>query len=306
MIRYFYQLFLKDLLLGVLSIITITLLAFLLININSLNLSYNFAIFTFKLFSFKIFLASETSIFGLYFNNSMKVILPSFGISLILGFIIGIISGYFYKSKITQYSNLIIYIFSALPVFVIAPILVVFAEQIDLPSIYVETQIANSYVSFLSLIIPNLLIIVICASVFAIFVRNSVIVELSNEYNKFLKAQGFGKVEIYFKSVFKNTFISFLPATLIIFTTILSFDLIVERIFQIPGTSVILMSALKNNGNLFFIYLIAMSLLILLLQLIIEVILKIINPFERVFLVKASKARLDFEIYLSKGVSNAS
>ncbi|WP_156932512.1 ABC transporter permease subunit [Mycoplasmopsis sturni] len=209
----------------------------------------------------------------------MLVIFPSFVICIILGFIIGSLLGYIKNYFWNTFVNLFLYASSSIPVFVIAPLLLVFSEYINWPTLFIDWEYTNIGATLNSLIIPIALICLVCGSYFTIQVKNATSTILGMQYIKLAKVKGMNTWIIYWKYVFANSLIKFLHSITILYSFVLSFSLIIERVFSIPGQSIILLNAFREKETylvLYFIFSLVISVVII--QILIETFLIWLNP----------------------------
>ncbi|NES52986.1 ABC transporter permease subunit, partial [Escherichia coli] len=70
---------------------------------------------------------------------------------------------------------------------------------------------------------------------------------LSKDYIKVLKTLGLSNQKVFFIGILKNLIIETINRILAVLIFIISLGIIMERIFQIPGQSLILTSAFANG-----------------------------------------------------------
>ncbi|UUD36494.1 ABC transporter permease [Mycoplasmopsis citelli] len=217
--------------------------------------------------------------YDFYFQKSLLLIIPSFIISLLFGLIFGSLSAYIKNKFFDQFIVGTLYLFSSLPIFILAPILIIYSEQINWPSLIIEPgeyQIASV---IQSLFFPNLLIFVVCMSFFTLKVKESTSEVLKQTYIKFARAKGISETRIFFKHVLKNAFVNFSSSITVLYAFVLSYSLIVERVFQLQGQSIILINAFSQGEIYLILYFIFATVIsIIIFQLIIELILVSANP----------------------------
>lgn len=216
--------------------------------------------------------------FFYYYKFSFLFCFITFIISLCLGFIIGVVSAY----KTDRYpkiaSTVIIFILSSIPTFVLAPLALIFAEFTDLPVNFVFSESANFGYTLLSLLLPVAILSISATSFFAIVVKNTTVKILNAEFITIMKATGHSSKNIFFKGVLKNLIAGVINHISAMIIMIISFSLILEIFFQIPGQSLILDSAFKNGEiNVLMCLIFFKSLLIFLISAINEIIFNILK-----------------------------
>ncbi|WP_406615317.1 ABC transporter permease subunit [Mycoplasmopsis hyopharyngis] len=185
--------------------------------------------------------------FFYYSKYSIIFYLSTFIFSLVLGTCIGIFWGYKIHTWSEVITNIFIFIFSAIPTFILAPLGIIFAESIDLPINFVEPGILGISFTIRSLIIPIIILSFSTTSIIAIITKKNLANILSQEYVLLAKTNGMNNLQIFKKVIFKNLMIEQLNYLVLIFITMVSYGLIIERIFQIPGQSLLLSNILRSH-----------------------------------------------------------
>nr|WP_307909065.1 ABC transporter permease subunit [Mycoplasmopsis bovis] len=102
-------------------------------------------------------------------------------------------------------------------------------------------------ICYCRLVLPISIILIVTVSFFAIVVKNAMLNILSKDYIKVLKTMGLSNNKVFFIGVFKNLIIETINRMLAVLVFIISLGIVMERIFQIPGQSLILTSAFTNG-----------------------------------------------------------
>ncbi|WP_029513562.1 ABC transporter permease subunit [Mycoplasmopsis primatum] len=185
--------------------------------------------------------------FFYYFKYSLLFEGITFLLTILLGYALGIFLAY-KNGKWSEITiNLFIFIFASVPVIIIAPLMLILAEFTDLPVNFITADVINSSYMMLSLLLPISILLLATISFFAILVKNAMLKILSQEFILALKTCGQSKWNIFIKGIFKNLIIDTINKLISVLIIIISFSIILERIFQIPGQSLILISALSNG-----------------------------------------------------------
>lgn len=188
------------------------------------------------------------ALFYFYYSKySIVFNLCTFLFSLILGTCIGIFWGYKIHTFSEVITNIFIFIFSAIPTFILAPLGIIFAESIDFPINFVEPSILGLNFTIKSLIIPIIILSFGTTSIIAIITKKNLANILSQEYVLLAKTNGMNNFQIFKKIIFKNLMIEQINYLILIFITMVSYGLIIERIFQIPGQSLLLSNILHSH-----------------------------------------------------------
>lgn len=256
----FYKYAFKKILFALLGIFLITLFFYVLLSqfiindkFNSEPLSKHFFAFLGSIFSNfgQVYNSSSFNsaleYFGYYFKYSLLFESITFILSIIFGYLLGILLAYKNGKISDAIISLLIFVFASIPVFVLAPLMIILAEYTDLPVNFVPIDSQNAGYMLLSLVLPISIILIVTVSFFAIVVKNAMLNILSKDYIKVLKTMGLSNKKVFFIGVFKNLIIETINRMLAVLVFIISLGIVMERIFQIPGQSLILTSAFTNG-----------------------------------------------------------
>lgn len=256
----FYKYAFKKILFALLGIFLITLFFYVLLSqfiindkFNSEPLSNHFFAFLGSIFSNfgQVYNSSSFNsaleYFGYYFKYSLLFESITFILSIIFGYLLGILLAYKNGKISDAIISLLIFVFASIPVFVLAPLMIILAEYTDLPVNFVPIDSLNAGYMLLSLVLPISIILIVTVSFFAIVVKNAMLNILSKDYIKVLKTMGLSNNKVFFIGVFKNLIIETINRMLAVLVFIISLGIVMERIFQIPGQSLILTSAFTNG-----------------------------------------------------------
>ncbi len=256
----FYKYAFKKILFALLGIFLITLFFYVLLSqfiindkFNSEPLSKHFFAFLGSIFSNfgQVYNSSSFNsaleYFGYYFKYSLLFESITFILSIIFGYLLGILLAYKNGKISDAIISLLIFVFASIPVFVLAPLMIILAEYTDLPVNFVPIDSLNAGYMLLSLVLPISIILIVTVSFFAIVVKNAMLNILSKDYIKVLKTMGLSNKKIFLIGVFKNLIIETINRMLAVLVFIISLGIVMERIFQIPGQSLILTSAFTNG-----------------------------------------------------------
>ncbi|MBT1338967.1 ABC transporter permease, partial [Mycoplasma bovis] len=256
----FYKYAFKKILFALLGIFLITLFFYVLLSqfiindkFNSEPLSKHFFAFLGSIFSNfgQVYNSSSFNnaleYFGYYFKYSLLFESITFILSIIFGYLLGILLAYKNGKISDAIISLLIFVFASIPVFVLAPLMIILAEYTDLPVNFVPIDSLNAGYMLLSLVLPISIILIVTVSFFAIVAKNAMLNILSKDYIKVLKTMGLSNKKIFLIGVFKNLIIETINRMLAVLVFIISLGIVMERIFQITGQSLILTSAFTNG-----------------------------------------------------------
>ncbi|TNK81946.1 hypothetical protein C4M97_02530 [Mycoplasmopsis pullorum] len=186
-----------------------------------------------------------TQLFFSYFKWSLVLIVPSVLFGTILGFILGYFSAKRQSFWFNLFLNFFIFSFATLPIFIIIPIIMEISEALDIPIQFIEPSDLGFGFTLLSLMLPILLMSIQISGIFALYVKTRAIVILNSTYVLYCKTIGLSDFAIFRKAIFKNLCLSLLGTLTSLIALSLSYSLIIERLFQIKGQSVILLNAFE-------------------------------------------------------------
>ncbi|MCE6061728.1 ABC transporter permease [Mycoplasmopsis agalactiae] len=256
----FYKYAFKKILFAFIGIFLITLSFYVLLSqfiandkFNNEPLSKQFLFFLGSIFSNFGQVYSSSSFnnaleyFGYYFKYSLLFETIAFILSIVFGYLLGILLAYKNGKLTDTVISLLIFIFASIPAIVLAPLMIILAEYTDFPVNFVSADSINAGYMLLSLLLPVSIILIITVSFFAIVVKNAMLNILSKDYIKVLKTLGLSDQKVFFIGILKNLIIETINRILAVLIFIISLGIIMERIFQIPGQSLILTSAFANG-----------------------------------------------------------
>ncbi|MCE6115317.1 ABC transporter permease subunit [Mycoplasmopsis agalactiae] len=256
----FYKYAFKKILFAFIGIFLITLSFYVLLSqfiandkFNNEPLSKQFLLFLGSIFSNfgQVYNSSSFNnaleYFGYYFKYSLLFETIAFILSIVFGYLLGILLAYKNGKLTDTVISLLIFIFASIPAIVLAPLMIILAEFTDLPVNFISADSINAGYMLLSLFLPISIILIITVSFFAIVVKNAMLNILSKDYIKVLKTLGLSNQKVFFIGILKNLIIETINRILAVLIFIISLGIIMERIFQIPGQSLILTSAFANG-----------------------------------------------------------
>nr|WP_274541142.1 ABC transporter permease [[Mycoplasma] anseris] len=178
---------------------------------------------------------------------SIMVTAPSFIISSICGISLGVFAGYNRGKVMDSAINLFVVFFIALPSFIIAPIVITIFVKFGLPPKVFTTDEQSIKEVFKSLIPPILVITLGSLAGFTTYSRNQVVTVLTSNYVLIAKTKGLSSIQIFFKYVFRNISIPIFTMIVYSFLGLLTGSIIVEKFWNIQGTSIVIVYAFPNG-----------------------------------------------------------
>lgn len=219
----------------------------------------------------------ESNIFLLYLSQFKWTILISFFIfvfSFLLGNILGVISAYKFNKSFDTAISILISFLGALPLLIIAILAISASSFFGYPS-----QFLNNKLSFASLIVPILISSFPTISIFFSKSRKITLEILKSNNYLFAKSYGLNNRQLLNKVILKQLFISQLNLFFVIYTLLFTITILIERIFSIPGQSLLISFAFKKGElDIIMFYFIFNFILLSLLITINNAIIKKLNP----------------------------
>ena len=217
-------------------------------------------------------------------KHSMLVSIPAFFVGMVLGLFLGFWAGY-KRGKLTDVIiNGFITIFIAIPSFIFATFALVLAPILHLPTSYMSTEIVGNSQSDMirSLILPIIVVGLLSLSGWAYILRNEVASILASEYIISARTKGLSSKVIFRRYVFRNSMYPYVGSLVTSFMVVFSSSMIVERFWNVPGTSKVLVEASQlGEINILMFNLIFFSSIGLFTQIFVDVAQFTINPIVR-------------------------
>lgn len=213
--------------------------AFLISNVNILDsLKYigNLFIRNYGFININSVISVEKLYFS-YFKFSMILINISFLISFFISFLIAYALAKNTNNIAANTFNILVFIFSSIPIFILGPIAIGFASKVNLPIMYIESYYGSIFNTMVSLLLP-ILILVITILPLGISINYQILNKIIiGDYYKMAKANGANNMQLFVKVILKNWVIEYFEKVIYIYIYLLSYSMIIERFFYIPGQS---------------------------------------------------------------------
>lgn len=210
---------------------------------------------------------------------TIMIAFPAFVLSAIIGIGLGILSAYFRGKWVDNLVNTIAVLFMAIPSFIFALYLIKLAGLIGLPIQFVSPGNGTVREQILSMIMPVTAMTLSSISVILYYTRNELVDVFKQDYIKTALGKGISFKKLIFVHALRNALIPILAALLPSFIGILSGSIIIEKFFNIPGTSKVLLDALNKKE----IYVVLFKILFysgiyFLLQIVLDISFSFIDP----------------------------
>ncbi len=215
--------------------------------------------------------------------NPMKytiiVAFPAFILSSIIGIGLGIVAAKYRGKAADVVVNVIGVLFLAVPSFILALYLVKFAGVIGLPTQFIPPGSGTVSQQIRSLIMPILAMTLSSISTIMYYTRNEMVDIFKQDYIKTALAKGVSFNKIIFTHAFRNALIPILAILGPSFIGVLSGSIIVEKFFNIPGSSSILVNAIQGKEIYVVVFCVLFySGIYFLMQILIDVSFSLIDP----------------------------
>ena len=180
---------------------------------------------------------------------TMMVMVPAYILGMLIGIFIGFVAGYKRGTTIDTIIVTFAVIFIAVPSFLVATYALMLAPKMNLPSIFHNSKIIGITTSDMikSLIIPIFVVTLTSIAGWTYYIRNEVSSILKSDHVTAVRSRGFSGNEIFRKYVFRNAIYPIAGSMATSFMVIFSSSLVIERVFNIPGTSQQLTYAVQNG-----------------------------------------------------------
>ncbi|KUH47264.1 ABC transporter permease subunit [Mycoplasmopsis meleagridis] len=192
--------------------------------------------------SLRIEYNSNLNLFLNHLQYTFIFILFSLLIASFLGLFLGILFGLNSNKKSSIIFSFLIFIITSLPIFILAPIFILIAQNNDLPIIFLKPNEYGLFWSFLSLIFPVVLLSLVPLTYIFISTKNLIMQSFLEEYVIQMKALGLSNWLILKNALLRNIFANYFANLLNVVLITLGISFILERIFDIPGESLFLIN----------------------------------------------------------------
>ncbi|QBF34563.1 ABC transporter permease subunit [Mycoplasmopsis phocirhinis] len=169
----------------------------------------------------------------------MILVSSSFIISFIVGFYLAYLLAHKNKTISIKSINILIFIFSSIPVFILGPLAIIFNKTLNLPTVYIDTYLGSYWQSFLSIFTPILVLSLVIIPLVIGFNYPILKQITQSEYYSWAKANGFSKNKIFWSVIVRNWISAGLSKLVFIYIYLITYSMIIERFFYIPGQSFI-------------------------------------------------------------------
>lgn len=176
-------------------------------------------------------------------RTSMLVAIPAYIIGTVCGIGLGLLSGY-KRGKATDYIiTWFVSIFISVPSFVIAAFAIIIGPKINLPTSF-ENAVGLSYM-VKTLVLPILVISLMSLSGWTYQLRAEIGGILASDYILAARTKGYSEWFIFRRYVLRNALYPFAGALATGFMAAFASSIIVERFFNIQGSTSLLVAAAK-------------------------------------------------------------
>lgn len=222
-----------------------------------------------------------SKLFFIPLKYSVLISFPAFVLSALIGVTFGVIAGYKHGKWQDSTINVFVLIFIALPSFIIAPIAITIAFKLGIsPNVPKFNDPAKTAYDFFIGYLPPIIVITLGSlAIYTTYARNQVITVLTSNYVLIAKTKGLSQKQIFFKYVLRNISIPLIAIILPSFVFLLSGSIIIERYWNVPGTSQTIAYAFPN-GELYVVMFSTLffSFLSLSVEIVVDILYAILDP----------------------------
>ncbi len=221
---------------------------------------------------------------------TLLITVPALLFSSVIGIGLGILAGYKRGTWIEAIVNVFVVTFIGLPSFVIAPIMILIAVNSN-GLILFDFKLPEDVgwlLSLKSLMLPILTVTLASLAAYTILVRNQLVSILTSNQVLIAKGKGLSSIDIFFKHILRNISIPIISFLLPSFVVLLAGNVVIERFFNVPGSSSVIVQAFPNGEiNVIMFSIIFYSSLSLIIQIILDISYLFIDP--RIIFTEKSK-----------------
>lgn len=177
--------------------------------------------------------------------KSMLVAVPSYFIGMVFGLGLGYWAGYRRGKVEDTIINGFVTLFVAVPIFVFASYALVLGPILGLPVIFLDPEIWGWGEAIPSLVMPILVSSLTSLSFWTIYTRIDVASILKTDYILAARTKGFSEWKVFKSYVLRNAMYNYIGSISVMFMVVFSSSIVIERFFNVPGTSNMLNQAMK-------------------------------------------------------------
>ena len=182
-----------------------------------------------------------TKVIGSKVGVSIRMGLISFGISLVIGLLLGIAQAAFKGKFIDWLGTVYTVVVNAVPSLVVySLVLVLGSKYLGFPSLYSSRNVTMSSV------LPIISLSLASIAGYALWMRRYMVDEMTRDYIKLAKVKGLSYSQIMFRHVLRNALVpmvQFIPQSLLL---TISGSLLMESFFSVPGMGPLLTDAVRR------------------------------------------------------------
>ena len=182
-----------------------------------------------------------TKVIGSKVGVSIRMGLISFGISLVIGLLLGIAQAAFKGKFIDWLGTVYTVVVNAVPSLVVySLVLVLGSKYLGFPSLYSSRNVTMSSV------LPIISLSLASIAGYALWMRRYMVDEMTRDYIKLAKVKGLSYSQIMFRHVLRNALVpmvQFIPQALLL---TVAGSLLVEQFYSVPGMGPLLTDAIKR------------------------------------------------------------
>ena len=182
-----------------------------------------------------------TRVIGSKVGVSIRMGLISFGISLVIGLLLGIAQAAFKGKFIDWLGTVYTVVVNAVPSLVVySLVLVLGSKYLGFPSLYSSRNVTMSSV------LPIISLSLASIAGYALWMRRYMVDEMTRDYIKLAKVKGLSYSQIMFRHVLRNALVpmvQFIPQALLL---TVAGSLLVEQFYSVPGMGPLLTDAIKR------------------------------------------------------------
>lgn len=182
---------------------------------------------------------SVVDLFNPYFLLSFVILFISFILSFIIGFLISYKLAKNSQNYWLKSINTIIFIVSSIPIFILGALLIILNNSLKLPIIYIDSFYENYAATILSLLVPILTLIIVVVPMIVAFNYPILRKIIQSQYYTHALAMSYSNRKIFFSVIVRNWIAQGVQNFVYIYIFLISFGMVIERFFYIPGQSFI-------------------------------------------------------------------
>ncbi|WP_161565590.1 ABC transporter permease [Mycoplasma sp. ATU-Cv-508] len=167
-------------------------------------------------------------------------------LAIFFGFLLGALAGYKRGTWVDALINVFVIFFSGVPAFILAALALALGGALNWPTAFVKPENGGYKQMIISLMIPIAVMSLSSLAIYTYYTRNEIVSVLNSNQVMIARSKGLDEWQVFKKHVARNVAIPLVSIIVPSFSALLAGSIVIETFFQIPGSSQIIVNAVKD------------------------------------------------------------